>query len=260
MRLDAALVQAQLIATRTKAKAAIESGLIFYDGKPVTKPALDVQDLAKLEIRGELMPYVSRGGLKLEKALKEFNLTVKDKIVLDIGSSTGGFTDCALQNGARQVIAIDVGQNQLCPTLRQNKAVLLYEGEDFRHIATDKIANAEVAVSDVSFISITKMIPKLKELNALKELICLIKPQFECGKEVADKYKGVIKNKKVHLEVLSCVLAEFEAAGFLLQNLTFSPIQGSSGNIEYLAHFKPSSKSISPDLNALIEQAFRHAI
>ena len=256
MRLDVALVQQKLIDTRTKAKAAIEKGLVFYEGKPAIKPSQDIQNLEGLEIRGSVCPYVSRGGLKLEKALHEFHIKLKDATVLDIGSSTGGFTDCALQNGAKKVIAVDVGKKQMVDSLRNNPSVILYEQTDFRDIATDKIAPCSVAVSDVSFISITKMIPKLKEMPNLTDLICLIKPQFECGKAVADKYHGIIKNKKVHEQVLTRVLETFHENGFYIQNLTFSPIQGGSGNIEYLAHFTTAPSSKKVDINQLIQDAF----
>lgn len=260
MRLDLALIQQKLINTRTKAKVAIEAGLVFYRGETTTKPSQDVQDLDALEIRGTLCPYVSRGGLKLEKALQEFKINLKDKTILDIGSSTGGFTDCALQHGAKRVVAVDVGKDQMVTNLRQNPAVILYEQTDFRTIDTAKIADCTIAVSDVSFISITKMLPKLKEMPHLSDLISLIKPQFECGKDIADKYHGIIKDKKVHKNVLTQVINTFQENGFYLHNLTFSPIQGGSGNIEYLAHFIQNKSSYTPDLTSTITTAFQHTI
>ncbi len=257
MRLDVALVQQKLIDTRTKAKATIEAGFVFYQGKSVTKPSQDISNPEQLEIHGTLCPYVSRGGLKLEKALQEFKINLKNKMVLDIGSSTGGFTDCALQHGAKQIVAVDVGKDQLVHSLRQNKAVTVYEQTDFRDIPLDRIANCTIAVSDVSFISITKMIPKLREMPNLTCLICLIKPQFECGKEVADKYHGVIKDKKVHKNLLTKVINSFQKNKFFLQNLTFSPIQGGSGNIEYLAHFTKDKTNFHPDIQQIITDAFQ---
>lgn len=257
MRLDVALVQQKLIDTRTKAKAVIEAGLVFYQGKPITKPSQDIQNPEGLEVRGTLCPYVSRGGLKLEKALNEFKINLKDKTILDIGSSTGGFTDCALQHGAKQIIAVDVGKDQMVESLRNNPAVALYEQTDFRNIKTDKIAPCTIAVSDVSFISITKMISKLKEIPKLTDLICLIKPQFECGKEIADKYHGVIKDKKAHKEVLEKVINTFQDNDFYLQGLTFSPIQGGSGNIEYLAHFIKTKSNFKPDFAHIVTTAFQ---
>ena len=260
MRLDVALVQQKLIDTRTKAKAAIEAGLVFYKNEVATKPSQDIQNPEDLEIRGTLCPYVSRGGLKLEKALQEFKIDLKGKTVVDIGSSTGGFTDCALQHGAKQVIAIDVGKAQLIQSLRDNKAVIFYEQTDFRAIDTNKIADCTIAVSDVSFISITKMISKLKEMPKLTDLICLVKPQFECGKEIADKYHGVVKNKKVHEQVLTTIIQTFQNNNFHLQNLTFSPIQGSSGNIEYLAHFTKNEADFHPDIQQIIDTAFQQTV
>lgn len=260
MRLDVALVQQKLIDTRTKAKATIEAGIVFYKSEMVTKPSQDIQDLDKLEIRGIPCPYVSRGGLKLEKALQEFKIDLKGKTVLDIGSSTGGFTDCALQHGAKQVVAVDVGKDQLVSSLRNNPAVVVYEQTDFRTIDINKIADCTIAVSDVSFISITKMIPKLKEMPNLADLICLIKPQFECGKEIADKYHGVIKDKKVHEQVLKKVITAFQGNGFHLQNLTFSPIHGGSGNVEYLAHFSKTKSDFWSDIQQIIAAAFEQAV
>lgn len=256
MRLDLALVQAKLVGTRTKAKAAIEGGNVFYQGTPALKPSQDIQDLAALEIRGQLMPYVSRGGLKLEKALHTFNISLQNKIVLDIGSSTGGFTDCALQHGAQKVVAVDVGKDQMVPILRTNPSVIVYEQTDFRTISLDKIDLCTVAVSDVSFISITKMLPKLNEMTHLTDLICLIKPQFECGKEIADKYHGVIKDPSVHISVLNAILKTFQENGFFLKNITFSPIQGGSGNIEYLTHFDKIGPTLSPNIEQLVQDTF----
>jgi len=257
MRLDQAIVQKKLISSRTKAKEAIEKGLVFYQGKPLLKPSTDIQDLDALEVRGIVCPYVSRGGFKLEKALGHFHLDLRNKTVLDIGSSTGGFTDCALQNGAKAVIAVDVGRDQMNPHLRQNPAVTLYEQTDFRDIDIKKIEKAQIVVSDVSFISITKMLPKICEMPNIEHLICLIKPQFECGKEVADKYHGVIKNSKIHETVLMNVLDTFNQCGFYLKDLTFSPILGGSGNIEYLAHWTRTAPAINPHISAVVCSAHK---
>ena len=256
MRLDLALVEKKLLSTRTKAKAAVESGLVCYQGKVILKPSFDIQNLEALEIKGELMPYVSRGGLKLEKALHTFKINLKNKIVLDIGSSTGGFTDCALQHGAQHVIAIDVGKDQLDQKLQQNPSVTTYEQCDFRTIPVSKIQHAQIAVSDVSFISITKMLPKLSELPKLEAIVCLIKPQFECGKTIADQYKGIIKNKKIHAKILNKVLNCFQSAGFYPNNLTYSPICGARGNIEYLVYFE-HIKSEQVQVEDIIEEAFQ---
>jgi len=256
MRLDQALVEAHLFESRSKAKQAILDGLVFQQDRCLKKPSEQIEDPASLSIHGTPMPYVSRGGLKLEKALDTFQISLKNKIVLDIGSSTGGFTDCALQRGAQKVIAVDVGQEQLALSLRKNPKIILYEKTDFRSIDKTKISSCEIAVSDVSFISITKMIPKLLELPNLTDLICLIKPQFECGKEIADKYKGIIKDKKVHEELLNNIIDTFDKNGFCLCNLTFSPITGNSGNIEYLAHFNKKMPAKHIAIPTLITSAF----
>lgn len=257
MRLDQALVEAHLFDSRTKAKQAILDGIVFYQNKCAQKPSEQIEDLSALSIQGTPMPYVSRGGLKLEKALQQFQINLKNKIILDIGSSTGGFTDCALQHEAKKVIAVDVGQNQLAASLRNNKKIDLYEKTDFRSIDLDKIIACEIAVSDVSFISITKMIPKLLELPHLTDLICLIKPQFECGKEIADKYKGIIKNKKIHEELLKNIIQIFNEKGLYLQGLTFSPITGNSGNIEYLAYFSKKRQNLNISISELVALAFK---
>lgn len=257
MRLDQFLVHQNLIDTRTKAKSAIQQGSVYCDGQQITKPSFEVTDNTQVEMKGCLLPYVSRGGLKLEKALNDFQIDLSEKIVLDIGSSTGGFTDCALQHKAKSVIAVDVGTNQLAPVLRTNPAVIVYEQTDFRTISTEKINACQIAVSDVSFISVTKMIPKLQQIENLTDLICLIKPQFECGKETADKYKGIIKNPKIHIQVLTTVIATFEENGFHLHHLTVSPIKGTSGNTEYLAHFKKEPSNFSPNINELTQKAFQ---
>ncbi|MBQ4471764.1 MAG: TlyA family RNA methyltransferase [Alphaproteobacteria bacterium] len=258
MRLDLALVQKQLFETRSKAKEAIECGIVFYQGSPATKPSQQIQNLDDLEIRGQILPYVSRGGLKLEKALKVFHIDLNNKIVLDIGSSTGGFTDCALQHGAKQVISVEVGRDQMNHKLRLNPQVTLYEQTDFRDIEADKIVPCTIAVSDVSFISITKMLPKLKQMPNLTDVICLIKPQFECGKEIADKFRGIIRDQNVHVHVLEKVLHAFIECGFYPKNITFSPITGASGNIEYLAHFQLHPTKFQPDIQKIVTEAYQN--
>lgn len=256
MRIDQALVEKGLFKTRTKAKEALLAGNIFYMGKKIQKPSFDVSDLSLLEIKGEIMPYVSRGGIKLEKALRFFKINLQGKIVLDIGSSTGGFTDCALKNGALKVIAIDVGTNQMDSSLRQLPTVILFEQMDFRNIDLALIQEAQFVTIDVSFISVQKLLDKLTQISALHEIVCLIKPQFECGKEVADKYHGVIKNRTIHQEVLKKIIFAFEAHQFYCQGLTFSPIAGGSGNREYLGYFTKTQKKFHPNIKKIVEQAF----
>jgi 23S rRNA (cytidine1920-2'-O)/16S rRNA (cytidine1409-2'-O)-methyltransferase len=256
-RLDTELVVRNLFDTRSKAKVAIESELIFCNGKLLNKPSQIVGNNDKIEVIGKVMPYVSRGGLKLEKAIRAFNIKFLDKVVLDIGSSTGGFSDCALQNGAKKVIAIDVGSMQMDKKLRDRKNMVLYEKTDFRTIDVAIAESAEIATIDVSFISVTKLISKVSEIKSLKEIVCLIKPQFEVGKEYADKFKGIIKSKKLHKEVIEKVLFCFKNIGFNCRGLTFSPIKGGSGNIEYLAYFGLNSGNFKYDIDSIIDEAFK---
>lgn len=256
MRIDQALTQKQFFKTRTKAKEALLSGIVFYAGKQIKKPSFDVVDLSLLEIRGDIMPYVSRGGLKLEKALNIFQIDLKGKNMLDIGSSTGGFTDCALKHGIQSVIAVDVGTDQFDMSLRDLSSVALYEQTDFRNMDLTLLQDVHIVTIDVSFISVKKLLDKLIQLPQLKEIICLIKPQFECGKEVADKYHGVIKDKQIHQNILKEIIGAFSEHKFYCQGITFSPITGGSGNREYLAYFTKIPTDYQPNFSEVIAQAF----
>ncbi len=255
-RIDIELVKRGIFETRNKAQNEIKNKIIFCNNICITKPSFDVTDTDIIEIKGEKLKYVSRGGLKLEKAIKEFNIDLKNKILIDIGSSTGGFSDCALQNGIKKVYAIDVGTNQFDKNLRQNNKINLYENTDFRNIDNNIINDANIASIDVSFISVTKLTNKLKELTNLKEIICLIKPQFECGKELSDKYRGVPLNKEVHSTVINKVIESFKENDYYINNLTSSPIKGGNGNIEYLAYFKRDNEK-NIDIEKVINEAFR---
>ena len=254
-RIDIELVKRGIFETRNKAQNEIKNKIIFCNNVCITKPAFDVTDTDIIEIKGEKLKYVSRGGLKLEKAIKEFNIDLKDKTLIDIGSSTGGFSDCALQNGIKKVYAIDVGTDQFDKTLRLNNKIDLYENTDFRNIDNNIINDANIASIDVSFISVTKLTNKLKELTNLKEVICLIKPQFECGKEISDKYKGVPLNKEVHKSVIENVIKSFKDNNYYINSLTSSPIKGGNGNIEYLAYFK-RDKERSINIEEVVNKAF----
>ena len=254
-RIDIELVKRGIFETRNKAQNEIKNKIVYCNNVCITKPAFDVTDTDIIEIKGEKLKYVSRGGLKLEKAIKEFNIDLKDKILIDIGSSTGGFSDCALQNGIKKVYAIDVGTDQFDKTLRLNNKINLYENTDFRNIDNNIINDANIASIDVSFISVTKLTNKLKELTNLKEIICLIKPQFECGKEVSDKYKGVPLNKEVHKSVIENVIKSFKDNNYYINSLTSSPIKGGNGNIEYLAYFK-RDKERSINIEEVVNKAF----
>lgn len=254
-RIDIELVKRGIFETRNKAQNEIKNKIVYCNNVCITKPAFDVTDTDIIEIKGEKLKYVSRGGLKLEKAIKEFNIDLKGKILIDIGSSTGGFSDCALQNGIKKVYAIDVGTDQFDKTLRLNNKINLYENTDFRNIDNNIINDANIASIDVSFISVTKLTSKLKELTNLKEIICLIKPQFECGKEISDKYKGVPLNKEVHKSVIENVIKSFKDNNYYINSFTSSPIKGGNGNIEYLAYFK-RDKERSINIEKVVNKAF----
>ncbi len=255
-RIDIELVKRGIFETRNKAQNEIKNKIVYCNNICITKPAFDVTDTDIIEIKGEKLKYVSRGGLKLEKAIKEFNIDLKDKILIDIGSSTGGFSDCAIQNGIKKVYAIDVGTNQFDKNLRLNNKINLYENTDFRSVDNSIINDANIASIDVSFISVTKLTNKLKELTNLKEIICLIKPQFECGKETSDKYKGVPLNKEVHESVIKNVIKSFKENNYYINNITSSPIKGGNGNIEYLAYFTKNNES-KIDIQKIINEAFK---
>lgn len=255
-RIDIELVKRGIFETRNKAQNEIKNKIVYCNNICITKPAFDVTENDIIEIKGEKLKYVSRGGLKLEKAIKEFKIDLKDKTLIDIGSSTGGFSDCALQNEIKKVYAIDVGTDQFDKNLRLNNKINLYENTDFRNIDNNIINDANIASIDVSFISVTKLTSKLKELTNLKEVICLIKPQFECGKEISDKYRGVPLNKEVHKSVIENVIKSFKDNNYYINNLTSSPIKGGNGNIEYLAYFK-RDKERSINIEEVVNKAFK---
>jgi len=237
-RLDKELVERKLAETRTQAQLLIEQGKVKVNNKIQTKASLSVNSADQIEIeQNDLFKYVSRGGFKLEKALNIFNVSVKNKVVMDIGSSTGGFTDCCLQNGAKKAICVDVGTDVLHPKLRQDKRIELHENTNIKNIPLTLFKDVEVVVVDVSFISLERIVEKVNEANIKLDMICLIKPQFECGKEIVTKYGGVIKSKTVHKEVLEKVIQFFKKNGFDCLGLDFSPIKGGDGNLEFIAHF-----------------------
>ena len=251
-RLDSYLVTHNLVSTRNKGQYEIEQGNVFVNGKVVTKASFKVSDEDKVKVNSTF-DYVSKGALKLLKAKDEFNLNFNNKIMLDIGSSTGGFSEVALRNNIKKVIAVDVGKNQFDEKLKLDKRVDLHEETDIRDFIINEVI--DIVTIDVSFISVTKLLDKIKEINP-KEIVLLIKPQFECGKEIADKYKGVPLNKEVHEEVINKLLKDFNENGFNVQDLTYSPITGGSGNIEYLAYFKKEQiKEIN--VKIVIDQAFK---
>ncbi|MGX4669546.1 TlyA family RNA methyltransferase [Cerasibacillus sp. JNUCC 74] len=237
-RLDVLLVEKKLAETREKAKRLIMAGLVFSDQERLDKPGMQIEEATSITVKGKPFPYVGRGGLKLEKALKEFAITVKDKIIIDVGSSTGGFTDCALQNGAKLCYAIDVGYNQLDWKLRNDDRVIVMERTNFRYVTPDMLeyGKPNVASIDVSFISLRLLLPVLKQLLMEdSDVIALIKPQFEAGKEQVGK-KGIVRDPAIHQSVIKRLLAFSESEGYQVLGLTFSPITGGDGNIEFLTH------------------------
>jgi 23S rRNA (cytidine1920-2'-O)/16S rRNA (cytidine1409-2'-O)-methyltransferase len=239
-RLDVLLVERGLAETREKAKRSIMAGLVYTNEERLDKPGEKVKIDIPLMIKGNALPYVSRGGLKLEKALKVFDVTVRDKTMLDIGASTGGFTDCALQNGAKMSYALDVGYNQLAWKMRQDERVVVMERTNFRYVTPKDLAGEmpNFATIDVSFISLKLILPVLKTLLVPgSDIVALVKPQFEAGREQVGK-KGIIRDEKVHLQVVNKIVDFSIEQGFNVVNLSFSPITGGDGNIEFLLHLK----------------------
>ena len=240
-RLDVILVSRGLATSREKAKAVIMAGDVFVNGQREDKPgtSFDESKITSLEVKGEQLPYVSRGGLKLEKAMKSFELKLDGFVCMDIGASTGGFTDCMLQNGAVKVYSVDVGHGQLAWKLRSDERVVCMEKTNFRYLTRDDIDDdLDFASVDVSFISLTKiLIPARKLLKDGGEMVCLIKPQFEAGREKVGK-KGVVREPETHEEVICKVIDFAHIIGFKVLNLDFSPVRGPEGNIEYLLYIK----------------------
>lgn len=247
-RLDVLLVERGLQESRQRAQAAIMSGEVFVAGQRVDKPGTAVAEDAQIEVRGGLA-YVSRGGLKLEKAMASFPIALTGAVCADIGASTGGFTDCMLQNGAVKVYSVDVGHGQLDWKLRNDPRVVCMEKTNIRYVTPEQIEEPAAFVSiDVSFISLTKVLPPVRELMTEDgEIVCLIKPQFEAGREKVGK-KGVVRDPKVHEEVIEKVIDFAATVGLESRELEFSPIKGPEGNIEYLLHLlkRPDAASVEP--------------
>lgn len=259
-RLDVLLVDEGYCSSREKARAAVMAGHVYVDGEKVTKPGQMVALGAELEVKGSPCPYVSRGGLKLEKAILSFGIDLKDKVVIDVGASTGGFTDCALKFGAKLVYAVDVGYGQLAWELRRDERVVVLERTNIRYLESGALAEApEVALIDVSFISLFKVLPKINELTSARaEIIALVKPQFEAGREKVGK-KGVVKDKSVHREILKGILSFAAGLGWDAAGLDYSPVTGPKGNIEYLAYWKKGPRNEAaascPSIYFVVEEA-----
>ena len=253
-RIDVLLVEKGFFESREKAKASIMAGVVYANEQKIDKAGEEVSIDAKLEVRENICPYVSRGGLKLEKAVKFFGVNLKDKVCMDIGASTGGFTDCMLQNGAKKVFSVDVGYGQFAWKLRQDERVVCMERTNIRYVTDEQIGEKlDFASIDVSFISLTKVLPVA--FNLLKddgEVVALIKPQFEAGREQVGK-KGVVRDSKVHKEVIEKIITFSESIGFRVKNLSFSPIKGPEGNIEFLLYLGKSGGTIV-DVDKVIEE------
>ncbi len=254
IRLDQLVFDKGLAESRERAKAYIMAGSVYVNGQKETKPGTSVTEDAAVEMRGETLPYVSRGGWKLEKALRVFPVDVKDAVCIDCGASTGGFTDVLLQSGAAKIYAVDVGYGQLAWSLRTDPRVVCMERTNIRYVTHEQIPEEmDVAVADLSFISLRLILGAVGALLKPEgEMVCLVKPQFEAGKDKVGK-KGVVRDPVVHAEVLREFLRYAPECGFGVRGLDFSPIRGPEGNIEYLAWLKKGAESIpEPDIDALV--------
>lgn len=238
-RLDVLMVRRNLAESREKAKALIMSGIVYVNGQKEDKAGTSFEETVQIEVRGSTLKYVSRGGLKLEKAMNRFGVELAGKVCMDVGASTGGFTDCMLQNGAVKVYAVDVGHGQLAWKLRNDDRVICMEKTNIRYVTPEDIGDRiEFSSIDVSFISLTKVLGPVKQLLTDNgQVVCLIKPQFEAGREKVGK-KGVVREKSVHLEVIEMVSDYARSIGFGILGLEFSPIKGPEGNIEYLLYLQ----------------------
>lgn len=261
MRLDKELVERGLAPTRTKAQELIDNKYAKVNGKIATKASFNINDEDTIEIiSNDTLKYVSRGGLKLEEATNNFNIDFIDKTVMDIGSSTGGFTDCALQHGAKKVICIDVGTDVMVEPLKNNPRVDLHEQLNLKDIPSELFNDVDVIVSDVSFISIKREIDKICDQDKKYDLILLIKPQFECGKDIANKYKGIILDKDIHYNILKDITKYLEDRKYYINNVCASPIKGGDGNIEYLIYVRPTYNTDTMyyiNYKELIDDAFK---
>ena len=250
-RLDVLLVKRGLAVSREKAKAVIMAGIVYVENQKEDKAGSMFPDTVKIEVRGNTLKYVSRGGLKLEKAMTHFDVTLDKKVCMDVGASTGGFTDCMLQNGAVKVYAIDVGHGQLDWKLRNDERVVCMEKTNIRYVVPEDLQEpADFSSIDVSFISLTKvLLPVYHLLKDNGEVVCLIKPQFEAGREKVGK-KGVVRDPAVHEEVIDKVIAYAKSIGYAVRHLEFSPIKGPEGNIEYLLHIQKQKDGLPENQEA----------
>ncbi len=260
-RLDVLLVEQGYADSRAKAQAIIMSGNVYADGQKADKPGVSYEEHIRLEVRGAVCPYVSRGGLKLEKALRDFGVKPEGYVCSDSGASTGGFTDCLLQQGAKKVFAIDVGYGQLDWKIRNDPRVVVMERTNVRYVTPEQLGEMlDLSVVDVSFISLKIVLPVIKTFLKPRsgQVLCLIKPQFEAGKDKVGK-KGVVREPAVHREVLDGFVELTKEIGFKILGLTFSPVKGPEGNIEFLAHLSLADvPQITPDTWQLVQDAHEH--
>lgn len=254
-RIDVLLVEKGFFDSREKAKRAVMAGIVFIENECVDKPGTKINDDANLRIKGQQLKYVSRGGLKLEKAIEYFNLDLNNKIMIDIGSSTGGFSDCGLQNGVTKVYAVDVGTNQLAWKIRNDERVVVMEQTNFRYVEVEMFnPQPDFASIDVSFISLKHILPKLSSILADDGLIvALIKPQFEAGKDQVGK-KGIVKDPQTHIDVLNKVLKYANESNLKLLEITHSPITGGEGNIEFLGLFSKGEQDKTFDFSTIVQE------
>lgn len=256
-RLDVLLTERGYAENRTKAQAIIMSGIVYADGQKADKPGTAYEETVSIEVRGGACPYVSRGGLKLEKALRDFGVKPEGFVCSDSGASTGGFTDCLLQQGARKVFAIDVGYGQLDWKIRSDPRVVVMEKTNIRYVTPEQLGEPlDLSVVDVSFISLKIVLPAIRALlKPTGQVLCLIKPQFEAGREKVGK-KGVVREKSTHVEVLQGFVELADSLGFHILGLTYSPVKGPEGNIEFLGHLSLNDvPGICPDVVDVVEQA-----
>lgn len=256
-RLDVLLTEQGYADTRSKAQAIIMAGSVYVDGQKADKPGISYEETVSIEVRGESCPYVSRGGLKLEKALRDFGVKPEGYVCSDSGASTGGFTDCLLQQGAKKVFAIDVGYGQLDWKIRSDPRVVVMERTNIRYVTPEDLGESlDLSVIDVSFISLKIVLPAIKQLlKADGQVLCLIKPQFEAGREKVGK-KGVVRDPEIHKEVLDTFVELANSLGFTILGLTFSPVKGPEGNIEFLGHLTLADREgIRPDTARVVADA-----
>ncbi len=257
-RLDVLLTEQLYADTRSKAQAIIMAGQVYVNGQKADKPGVSYEETVQIEVRGQTCPYVSRGGLKLEKALRDFGVKPEGFVCSDSGASTGGFTDCLLQQGARKVFAIDVGYGQLDWKIRSDERVVVMERTNIRYVTPEDLGEPlDLSVIDVSFIGLEIVLPTIKTLLKPEsgQVLCLIKPQFEAGKDNVGK-KGVVRDPIIHKMVLDNFVALTQRLGFAILGLTFSPVKGPEGNIEFLAHLTlANTDGIQPDTAAVVAQA-----